>query len=265
VSIYPPDHPKHKTLILGRRGMNVTGVPVYKEAFVRTLHERPLAFNPELPLEEAIDFGKHHPCIIWRQQTPHAQTLWLGGILGQDLYLEDFLPIVKRYRAEWFPNAQVVSCCDPAGAADNSQGVQSNAMTVLKQHGFSPRYESNSNAPNVRLAMVERLASQMRKRTPRGEAFQVANDERWLRISSSASVRDTFLSDGFEAGYVWDEHFVSVGSKQMRKPKKDGWYEHGQNCAEYLELNFGASGVPKKPAPVGPPPLPVSAGSGWMA
>jgi hypothetical protein len=48
------------------------------------------------------------------------------------------------------------------------------------------------------------------------------------------------MADGCEAGYVWDEHFVSVGSKQIRKPKKDGWFEHGQNCMEYLEINFGA-------------------------
>jgi hypothetical protein len=34
---------------------------------------------------------------------------------------------------------------------------------------------------------------------------------------------------------------VSVGSKQIRRPKKDGWYEHGQNCCEYLELNFGGA------------------------
>jgi len=40
---------------------------------------------------------------------------------------------------------------------------------------------------------------------------------------------------------VWDVHWVSVGSKQMRKPKKDGWYEHGQNALEYLELSFGGA------------------------
>jgi len=51
----------------------------------------------------------------------------------------------------------------------------------------------------------------------------------------------SFLADGFEAGYVWDEHYVSVGSKQVRKAKKDGWYEHGQNATEYLELNFGGA------------------------
>jgi len=40
---------------------------------------------------------------------------------------------------------------------------------------------------------------------------------------------------------VWDVHMVSVGTKQMRKPKKDGWFEHGMNYAEYLELNFGSA------------------------
>ena len=39
---------------------------------------------------------------------------------------------------------------------------------------------------------------------------------------------------------------VSVGNKQVRKAKKDSWYEHGQNCAEYLELTFGSD--PKKRA-----------------
>jgi hypothetical protein len=48
-----------------------------------------------------------------------------------------------------------------------------------------------------------------------------------------------FLADGCEAGYVWSPHFVSIGSKQYRVPIKDGWYEHGQNCLEYLEINFG--------------------------
>jgi hypothetical protein len=70
----------------------------------------------------------------------------------------------------------------------------------------------------------------------RSEAFAINSDpERWLVISERATTPDRFLADGFEAGYVWDEHMVSRGNKQVRKPKKDGWYEHGQNCAEYLE------------------------------
>ncbi len=112
--------------------------------------------------------------------------------------------------------------------------------------------------------MVERIAAQMRKRAAdRSEAFVVNSDaERWLTISEQATVPDRFLADGFEAGYVWDEHMVSVGNKQVRRPKKDGWYEHGQNCTEYLELNFG-SGTPKLPKVRPPMPPPVRGPMAW--
>jgi hypothetical protein len=43
--------------------------------------------------------------------------------------------------------------------------------------------------------------------------------------------------------------FVSVGSKQVRKPKKDGWFEHGQNCHEYLEVNFGLTPYKRRAEP----------------
>jgi hypothetical protein len=71
---------------------------------------------------------------------------------------------------------------------------------------------------------------------PKGEAFGV-DDSRWLLVDANGRTSQwKFVADGLEAGYVWDVHMVSVGSKQIRKPKKDGWYEHGQNCLEYLEL-----------------------------
>jgi hypothetical protein len=252
-------------MVEGKRGLNVVGDPVYAGAFVRALHVRPCDYNKQLPLDEAIDFGKHHPCIVWRQQTALGQTLYLGGILGQGMYLEDFLPIVKQHRQRWFPDpVEIRTCCDPAGASDNSHGVRDNGVKVLKDHGFAPRWTPNANAPDVRLAMVERTAGLMRRRTPSGEALGVDNS-RWLRVSNNAVVEDNFLADGFEAGYVWDEHMVSVGSKQIRKPKKDGWFEHAQNCAEYLELTFGHQPDKKKaPAPPPPPPVPIGPNA-WMS
>ena len=72
--------------------------------------------------------------------------------------------------------------------------------------------------------------------------------------------RERFRHSNF-AGYVWDVHMVSVGSKQMRKPKKDGWFEHGMNCAEYLELNFGSAPPKQKPAPA---PLIFPIPTTWM-
>lgn len=267
IATYPPEHPKHKTLILGQRGMNVTGTPVYKGAFVRTLHEQPVAFNPALPLDCGLDFGKHHPCVVFRQHTPLGAIHYLGGVFGQDMYLEDFLPVVLRYKREWFGTPMEERwCCDPAGAADNSQGTRVNGTTILERHSINAIYQPNSNAPDVRHEMIERHAAAMRKRTPQGEAFIINSDpDRWVRVSEGNAVSDRFLADGFEAGYVWDEHYVSVGSKQMRKAKKDGWYEHGQNASEYLELNFG--GLPfKRPKPAQQSTRPAATGANaWMA
>jgi hypothetical protein len=260
-AVYPPEHPKHRSAVLGLRGMNVIGEPVYKGAFSRSLHERRVTFNSSVPLEEAIDFGKHHPCVVWRQVSALGQVAFLGGILGQDMYLEDFLALVLQYRQRWFPEVgEVRTCCDPAGAADSSQGMRQNAVGILRAHQLNPRWEPNSNAPDVRLAMIERMAGQMRQRTPEGERFQV-NDTQWLRLSKDSVVEDRFLANAFEAGYVWDVHMVSVGSKQMRKPKKDGWFEHGMNCAEYLELNFGSAPKPKPPPAPQHSPIPTH----WMA
>jgi len=248
---YPASHPKHRSAVLGKRGLNVIGTPVYGgdaerglvPMFNRAIHVRMLSVNPMLPLLEAIDFGKHHPCIVWGQFTPYGELRVLGGVMGQNLYLEDFAPIAKQYRARWFPGVdEVWTCCDPAGSHDNSQGVRNNGVKVLAEHGFSARWVGNANAPDVRGAMVERIAGHMRRRTVQGEAFGVeANPERWQIVGPDGAKSWPFLTDGLEAGYVWDEHLVSVGSKQVRKPKKDGWYEHGQNCLEYLELNFGGA------------------------
>jgi hypothetical protein len=251
IQAYPPSHPKHRSAVLGKRGLNVIGDPVYggepekgiAPMFVPELHKRPLEYNPHLPLLTAIDFGKHHPCAIFGQFTPWNQFLVLGGLMGQTLFLEDFAPVVLRYRSEWFPNVlQHLECCDPAGAHDNSQGVRNNGVKVLQDHGIHPTYKENSNAPDVRLAMIERIAGYMRKRTPRGEAFGIeSRADKWIIVSPDFAKPWNFAAAGFEAGYVWDDHFVSVGSKQIRKAKKDGWYEHAQNCCEYLELNYGGA------------------------
>ncbi len=264
---YPESHAKHRSVIQGRRGMNVTGEPVYKGAFIRSVHEVAMAFDPRLPLFVALDFGKHHPCLIAKQVSALGQNRYLGGILGQQLYLDAFLDIGLQKLGEWFPGAEIEWCCDPAGASDTSHGTEG-AVKILRDKGIRPRYKADSNSPAIRLAIVERTATQMRQRvSDRSEAFSVNADyERWLTISEQATVQDRFLADGFEAGYVWDEHMVSVGNKQVRRPKKDGWYEHGQNCSEYLELNFGyqAKKEPKPKRDAGGPQR-VNGAYGWAA
>ena len=264
--------------------MNVSGKPVYgppqlgaPPVFVRAIHERATKFNAALPLLESIDFGKRHPCCLWAQFTPYGGLEILGGIMGLDLFLEDVVPIWQHYRDEWFPQATTrQTCCDPAGSHASSHGLRGSGVQYLRDQRMDdgrgeqvPMYPSivfvdASNAPDVRTTAIQRLAGYMRQRTAQGEAFAIDLD-RFLVVGAQSVRSLKFLADGCEAGYVWSPQFVSVGNKQFQVPIKDGYYEHGQNCLEYLEVNFGrkARQPPTKhePPPSGPRPLgPAS----WM-
>ena len=89
------------------------------------------------------------------------------------MYLEDFLALVLQYRQRWFPEVcEVRTCCDPAGAADSSHGMRQNAVGILRAHQLNPRWEPNSNAPDVRLAMIERWRGRCGSAHPRASAFR---------------------------------------------------------------------------------------------
>jgi hypothetical protein len=141
-----------------------------------------------------------------------------------------------------------VWCCDPAGV---SNPVGLDMGKTLRAHNIHARYQEDSNSPATRVALIDRVAKQMRSRALDGdEALRVSNDnDHWIRLSEHGSVTHRMVASAFESGYVWDPHMVSVGSKQMRKPKKDSWHEHPMNVVEYLEANFGS-----EPYVVAPPP-----------
>ena len=105
----------------------------------------------------------------------------------------------------------------------------------------------------------------MERAADRSEKFVISDSDRWLRVSANQVVIDRFLADGCEAGYVWSPHYISSNNKQVRVPKKDGWYEHGQNCMEYLEINFGTQVKERQPQPQPQAHGPVEPHSqGWM-
>jgi len=243
---YPPGHPKRRTMIEGLRGLNVVGQPVYgtdgkhQGAFDRHRHLADLSLNPHTPLLEAIDFGKHHPCVLWAQFTPYGGLDLLGGVMGQDMGLSEFANLILRYRAFWFPDPlEVQSCCDPAGTNDNSHGTQTGA-DVLATRGIVCRTVKSANSPAVRLGCIEAIKDLMSRRIGQVEAFR-CHPSRWLIIEAAEVQQRPFVPDALEAGYVWDPHPRSVSNKPMHVPLKDGWYEHGMNCLEYIEANFGTA------------------------
>ncbi len=175
---YAPTHAKHKSLILGQRGPNVTGKPVFENAFARTLHVAPIRFDPTSTLYEAFHAGQHHPTWMVAQRSPHGALYPLAGIIGKRLFLEDFLPIVSRYRAEWFPGASTIrTCCDPP--PNDGASSRYTPISILRAEGYKPVSKPHGMSPDVRVAMIEFLGALMLRRSGSGEAF-VINDDRLL-------------------------------------------------------------------------------------
>lgn len=225
---YPPGHALRRRFIEGRRGLSVIGTPVYASVFSRSLHIDPsVTFTPNLPLLEAWDFGHHHPAVLW-SQFAHGAWHVLGEVQGHDLFIDDFAPWVLQQRTELFPKVQEVwSCCDPAGAANNSHGLRTSALDVLHQFKVYPRFIDGANSPTQRDAAIQKLS---------GALAKLYQGKPAVRIHP----RCRMYIDGLEAGYVWDDRsLVNTVSPNTRRPKKDGTYDHLQNCSEYTWLNFG--------------------------
>lgn len=245
--LYPVGHPLRRVKLEGKRGLDVRGKPVYTGAFNRQRHaSTPVAIHPHLPLYESYDYGFHHPCVIWYQWAPWGHFRVLGGVMGSDLHLDAFLPIVEKYRKLWFPERlRIEATGDPAGAAMNSQGLRGTPVQMLNdwyfEHGerdsrgefVTVLVQPDANHPERRGAANQRIATYMRRQVAGEEAYLV-DPERWALVELGEEKPDTWFVDGLEAGYVFEDkpRFSSkLGSYALAK--KDGWFEHGQNCQEY--------------------------------
>lgn len=245
---YPAEHPKHGVVILGQRGLNVIGEPIYDGVFNRELHVKPTFHASDTPLWQSYQMGKHNPVWIVAQQSYHGGLQFLGGIIGQEMMLEDFLPIARRTRGEWFPQLDakhLKSCSDPMGDKHSMEQQRFTLLNVLREGGESVQWRDNSNAPDVRLAMIEHLAGSLRRRTTSNEESLTINSDktRWLKASRSEITHSPFLEYAFSGGYTWSEHFVSVSNKEIRQPHEDDWFANAMHAAENLVLNFCAGRV----------------------
>ncbi len=241
---WPEDHPKHRTMILGRRGPNVYGVPVFDGLYRKELHWRPVDLRKDLPILESYEIGKHNPCWIFGQTMPAGGLAILGGVLGLGLVLEDFVPLVQRYRQEWYPlGVPVKTCVAPMGDKVHG-GSRYTGLDVLRAKlGVQPVWAANGNAPDVRFAMIENLSTYLRRRNARGdESFAINNDPmKFLIVDKQDGPRESpIVHHAFEGGLVWSEHESRVSHKQVIKPKEDDKFENVVHCIENIELNYAA-------------------------
>jgi hypothetical protein len=224
---------------MGLRGPSAVGTPVYDGAFDPDLHAKPIVYNPDEPLLESIQCGQHHPVWMAAQRNYFGGIEILGGILGKRLFLEHLIPIIDKYRAEWFPDIKKVETyCDPPP----SQSIRYTNIQIMRDANLRPRWKDNGNAPDVREAVIQSIVGYMNRRLGRAQGFRVNNDPaRWRMASHVVDKQSKFFLDGLQSSYVWDEHPVSVGNKKHRQPKANmELVEGAQRCLENLVLNCWA-------------------------
>lgn len=256
---YPEGHALRRRFIEGKRGLSIVGKPVYGATFKSRLHVVRLAINAQVPLLEGYDFGHKHPAVVWAQILPWGELRVLGGILGFDQFIEDFMPIVIQQRAQWFgtpaltddPRGRwakgdlilpfdVQSTGDPAGDQNNSQGTRLSAADVLREHGVNLYTIAGANHPDARDRCLQVIAGYQKRLTRQGPAFAI-DPVRWLAVMPDGTLQgSTHMVDAFEAGYVWDERAIAHSvSPNTRRARKDGYYDHSMNALEYVVLAYG--------------------------
>lgn len=263
-ALYPPTHAKHKSLILGMRGPNVVGVPVYDGVFSRAIHVAPVSYNRGTLFLEAVHAGQHHPVWLAAQLSVAGGLELLGGILGKRMFLEDFMPIVNRYRLEWFDPAddKIRLCSDPPPSAEET-GVRFTDLDILRNLGLKPRFKASANAPDVREAVIQNLATLMR----RHHGLTINQDAtKWLTVTPQVTKQSKSLVDALEGSYVWDANQVSVANKRVRQPKADEWLEGWMRSLENLCLNFCSIKTPTTAQRGARPPssVPMTRSDSWL-
>ena len=239
---YPEGHPKHLTMVMGQRGPNITGDPIYEGIYRKDLHHRPVVYRQTEVVYEGYEFGKHNPCWVCAQPLYAGGLAIIGGIIGEGMMLQDFLPIVQRYRHEWLPLAKIQSCAGPMGDKVESQRQRFTILNILRKAGVKLTWRDNANAPDVRLAMIENIAGYLRRRNTKGEELLAVNSDatHWLKATTEGIKEYPFLHFALEGGYVWDDHLKSVSNATVRIARDDDKFANAMRCVENIELNFTA-------------------------
>jgi len=219
---YPVNHPMRRRLLLGRRGAQSAGKPVYGKVFKPQIHVGPVSVLEEVPLIESWDFSFSHPAVSWSQFTPWGTYQVIDELQGKDIYLDDFIPVVLARRRQLIKPGQMIwSTADPSGASQTSHGIRRTAVGILVENGITPVINMRANRPEQRIYAVQHVARLMLKLTEEGPALQV-------------HPRCATIIDGFSAGYAYPEKV----SRGLQVPHKDGFYDHLQNTIEYAVLAF---------------------------
>lgn len=210
-----------KKYLHGHFGFTPDGKPFY-DGFNELLHKRQLNYIPGKVIYRGIDFGYHHPAVIYCQFDAQDRFMVIGEILGDDVTLDKFCRTrVIPFENTSFPQAKFETYYDPSGVAVTDKSEKT-SVDILTDNGIIGSCKQSTY--RERKELVEKQLSLLISGVP------------GLIVDESCKI----VIDGFLGGYHYPE---SKGGKPVKEePERDGYYEHLMNCLEYVFVNLFSVG-----------------------
>ena len=202
--------------------------------FKKATHTTKLSIINSSVLYRVWDFGYHHPAVLFAQINEKDQLCVLRELQGTDIALGGFKTEVKAYTEEHFPKLKTKDVeiseqekrrsynhmrtkdfCDPAGADVNDVAGKS-YVDILK----APPYKVIARIRRMKKLLAIEFIRQLLILRKDGLPGLLV-DERYCPI----------LVEGMEGGYHGKKNDPDT-------PADDGWYEHTQDCLQYLLANL---------------------------
>lgn len=204
-----------KRYLEGEFGFVLQGDPVFS-VFKESMHvDDSIRYIPGKTLIRGWDFGWHHPAVVFLQIQDDSVVV-IDEIMGNKIYLYDFVPQVLEYTNSHFPQAQVKDYCDPAGMQKRDT-TEKTSIDILRSFGIYPLFRKSEITEGIE--WINRLLSTL---TKEGKPM--------LRFSPKCKI----LVQAMMGGYCYQKR----ENKNEPVPYKDGFYEHLVDALRYCIVNL---------------------------
>lgn len=196
------------------------GEPFYTQ-FSRTTHVARCTFDPDLPLLRGWDFGRGHPACVWAQLGRDQILRILYSLIGTNLNIYRFAPLVITETNARFPGVATVSDFgDPSGAQETDKGATTAVLMI--EFGINIHYRHSWKEEGEK--MIEQRLLVREDGNP-GLLLDPINKS---------------LIDGFAGGFELDSQHIARTdtTKLLSRSKKDGFYDHLMDALRYLVVNM---------------------------
>ncbi len=192
----------------------------YYSDFSRGTHVRPLLYNYESTLYVGLDYGYHHPCAVFTQMDLQDRWCILKALMGSDITIRKFAPVIIQRINEWFPKAKPTYYGDPAGNQKTDKDEKTTVQILSSE--FHIRVQSRPSNYTERKEIIA------------GKLTTLIDDKPALLINDDPDCE--IIIDAFNGGYHYPEQ--KEGRPEKDVPEKDGYYDHTMNALEYIAVNL---------------------------